>query len=146
MSVQIKKILIATDGSDNVKNAVDWGIGLAKSYNAKVSALYVVRNTSIALAMRGGMLSKSLEKHLEEEGREATEYVVDSGKKDGVEVEPVIISSKVPAEGIVDFARDNDIDLIVMGTLGVTGLNHILLGSVAENVVRHAQRPVLVIP
>ena len=146
MSAEISKILIATDGSANVKNAVKWGIGLAKSNSAKVSALYVVRKTSATLAMRGNMWSKSLEKHLEEEGREATEYVVDSGKKDGVEVEPVLISSKAPAEGIVDFARDNDIDLIVMGTLGVTGLTHILLGSVAENVVRHAQRPVLVIP
>ncbi|HML26334.1 MAG TPA: universal stress protein, partial [Methanomethylovorans sp.] len=68
------------------------------------------------------------------------------GNKEGVEVECVIIDGKTPADGIVDYATENNIDLIVMGTLGLTGLTHILLGSVAENVVRHAKRPVLVIP
>jgi nucleotide-binding universal stress UspA family protein len=46
----------------------------------------------------------------------------------------------------VDFATENDVDLIVMGTLGKTGLSHILLGSVAENVVRHSKRQVLTVP
>ncbi|WP_370574466.1 universal stress protein [Methanomethylovorans sp.] len=146
MSVNIRSILIATDGSDNVKNAVNWGIGLAKTNDAKVTALYVVPPAGVGVAMRGEMWAKALENHLKDEGEKATAYVVDVGKKEGVEVECVIIDGKVPANGIVDFATENNVDLIVMGTLGLTGLTHILLGSVAENVVRHAKRPVLVIP
>ncbi|WP_094227365.1 universal stress protein [Methanolobus psychrotolerans] len=146
MSAEIRTIAVATDGSDKVKNAVEWGIGLAKANGAKVSALYVVPHTGVTLAMRGEMWSKALENHLKEVGEKATGYVADVGKKEGVKVEPVIIEDKTPADGIVDFATENNIDLIVMGTLGVTGLGHILLGSVAENVVRHAKRPVLVIP
>ncbi len=146
MSVNIRSILIATDGSDNVKNAVNWGVGLAKANGAKVKALYVVPPAGVAVAMRGEMWAKALEGHLKEEGGKATAYVVDIGNKEGVEVECVIIDGKPPADGIVDYATENDIDLIVMGTLGLTGLTHILLGSVAENVVRHSKRPVLVIP
>jgi len=146
MSVNIRSILIATDGSDNVKNAVNWGIGLAKANDAKVTALYVVPPAGVGVAMRGEMWAKALESHLKEEGEKATAYVVDVGKTEGIEVECVIIDGKVPADGIVDFATENNADLIVMGTLGLTGLTHILLGSVAENVVRHAKRPVLVIP
>lgn len=122
------------------------GIRLAKANNAKVKALYVVPPAGVAVAMRGEMWAKALEDHLMEQGKRATGYVVDIGNKEGVEVEPVIIGEKTPADGIVDFAASNNIDMIVMGTLGITGLTHILLGSVAENVVRHAKRPVLVIP
>jgi len=50
-----------------------------------------------------------------------------------------------PAEEIIDYAEKNDIDLIVMGTLGLTGVKRFLIGSVAENVVRHSKVPVLVV-
>lgn len=146
MSVNIRSILIATDGSENVKNAVNWCIGLAKANNAKVKALYVVLPASVAVAIRSEIWAKALEDHLTGQGKGATGYVVEVGNKERVEVEPVIIGEKTPADGIVDFAANNNIDMIVMGTLGITGLTHILLGSVAENVVRHAKRPVLVIP
>jgi nucleotide-binding universal stress UspA family protein len=146
MSVELRTIVIATDGSENVKNAVNWSIELAKAKGAKVKALYVVPHTHVSVAMRGEMWAKGLESHQKEEGKKATEYVVDIGNKEGVDVEPVVIDAKTAGNGIVDFATENDIDLIVMGTLGITGLSHILLGSVAENVVRHAKRPVLVIP
>lgn len=146
MSVKIEKIMIATDGSENVKNAVDWGIELAKANKAKVSALYVVPHASVTVGMRGEAWAKGLNQHLKDSGQKAVEYVVYLGKKEGVEVEPVIIEDKSPTDGIVDFATENDIDIIVMGTLGKTGLDHILLGSVAENVIRHAKKQVLVVP
>lgn len=146
MGPRIRSILIATDGSERVKNAVDWGIGLAKMYNATVSAIYVIPPSGIALAMRGEMWSKALDSHLRDEGRKAIEHVVAAGEKEGVEVEPVIVEDKTPTDGIVDFATENDVDLIVMGTLGKTGLSHILLGSVAENVVRHSKKQVLTVP
>ncbi|TGC09010.1 universal stress protein [Methanolobus halotolerans] len=146
MNVEISKVLIATDGSENVKNAVNWGIGLAKANDAKVTALYVIPPSGISLAMRGEMWAKGMKEHFKDEGQKAVEHVMGAGKKEGVEVKPVIIDDKNPSDAIVDYASENDIDLIVVGTLGRTGLNHIMLGSVAENVVRRSKKQVLVVP
>jgi len=77
---------------------------LAKSNNAKIKTLYVVSRAGFAIAMRGEMWAKALESYLMEEGKKATEYVVDIGNKEGVEVEPVIISGRTPADGITGFA------------------------------------------
>ncbi len=146
MNIEVKKIVIATDGSENVKNAVNWGMDLAKDNGAMVSAIYVMPLAGVTLSMQGEMWSKALEKHLKDEGEKAISHVEEIGKIKGVRVESSIVEGKTPTDGIVNFAADNNADLIVMGTLGVTGLGHYLLGSVAENVVRHAKRPVLVVP
>ena len=85
-----------------------------------------------------------MKERLEAQGREATHYVETSGKVQEIEVEPVVLEGN-PAHEIVKFAEENDIELIVMGTLGKTGIQKFLLGSVTENVVRHSKVPVLVI-
>jgi nucleotide-binding universal stress UspA family protein len=71
-------------------------------------------------------------------------YVETSGRAENVEVESVILEGS-PSREIVDFAEKNDIDLIVMGTFGKTGIRRFLLGSVAENVVRHSRKAVFVV-
>ena len=78
------------------------------------------------------------------EGKEATAYVENTGKAANIEVESVILEGS-PADEIVDFAEKNDIDLIVMGTQGKSAIQRFLIGSVAENVVRHSKRSVLVV-
>ncbi|MPN09933.1 hypothetical protein SDC9_157226 [bioreactor metagenome] len=85
-----------------------------------------------------------MKENLEAQGREATAYARNTGKTANVTVEPVILEEN-PADEIVNFAEKNDIDLVVIGTLGKTGVKRFLLGSVAENVVRHSKKPVLVI-
>jgi len=146
MTAKIKKILIATDGSDNVKSAVDWGIALAKVNCAQITALYVLTPTGFLHSMRGDKWVKEYFDYLREQGKKAIEYVVDIGQYAGVEVDTLIIKDKNPVDAIIDFATENDMDLIVMGTQGRTGVERALLGSVAENVVRYAKKPVLVIP
>jgi len=146
MGPRIKKILIATDGSENVKNAVYWGIRLAKENGADVTALYVLTPTGFHHSMRGDMWVKEYYNYLREEGKKAIDYVVDIGLHEEVKVDAIIIKDKKPVDSIIDFATENDIDLIVMGTQGKTGVERVLLGSVAENVVRYAKKPVLVIP
>ena len=66
------------------------------------------------------------------------------GKAANIEVESVILEGS-PADEIVDFAEKNDIDLIVMGTQGKSAIERFLIGSVAENVVRHSKKSVLVV-
>ena len=66
------------------------------------------------------------------------------GKEAGVKIEPVFLKG-IPADKILEYAEENNIDLIVMGTHGLTGMKRFLIGSVAEKVVRHSRVPVMVI-
>ena len=87
---------------------------------------------------------KAAMEHFRNEGKRATGFVEETAKAAGIEVESVLLEGH-PADEIVKFAEQNDIEMIVMGTLGKTGLDRFLLGSVAENVVRHSKIPVLVV-
>jgi nucleotide-binding universal stress UspA family protein len=89
-------------------------------------------------------LEKAFLNYFRTEGKEATSYVETSGKAENVEVEAVILEGS-PVHEIVNFAEGNDIDLIVMGSHGRTAIERFLLGSVAENVVRHSKKAVLVV-
>jgi nucleotide-binding universal stress UspA family protein len=136
-----KKILIPTDGSDYTKTAIDRGLEIAKGVGAEVTAMYVVDQTSfINFPMDSTVVS--VYSLLEKEGKDAVAYVVETGEKLGVKVHTRIEEGS-PARKILDASKDYD--LIVMGTLGRTGVSKLLLGSVAEKVVRFADCPVMVV-
>ena len=138
-----KKILIATDGSEPNKKAISYGIELAKLSEAKVYAVFVVDTASFAsIPMDTGW--EMMYELLQKEGTDATRLVEDDAKALGVDVESAVIEGH-PSHEIIEFAENNDIDLIVMGTLGKSGLDKFLLGSVAEKVSRNAKVPVLVV-
>ncbi len=142
-----RKIMLATDGSESARKAVNSAIEIAKSSNAKLYAVHVIAlgdyYSSMPLSIDAEWI-KAMEEHLRIQGKEATDYVENAGRAANVEVEPVILEGN-PANEIVDFAEKNDIDLIVMGTQGKTGIQRFLIGSVAENVVRHSIKTVLVV-
>lgn len=136
-----KKILIPTDGSEYTKAAIAQGLELARLMDAQVTALYVVDQTSfVNFPMDSTVVS--IYSVLEKEGKDAVDYVLAEGQKKGVKVEAMVEEGS-PVKKIVDAARTHD--LVVMGTLGRTGISKLLLGSVAERVVRYAPCPVLVV-
>jgi nucleotide-binding universal stress UspA family protein len=140
-------IMVATDGSEVAKKAVDSAIKIARLNNAKLYAVHVIVPGDVSIALydpRDIEWKKGMKEHLEEQAREATAYVETAGKIVNVEVESAILEGN-PADEIVNFAEKKDIDLIVIGTLGKTGIQRFLLGSVAENVIRHSKKSVLVI-
>jgi nucleotide-binding universal stress UspA family protein len=138
---RFNKILIPTDGSENTKAAIAQGLELAKAMGAEVTALYVVDQASfVNFPMDATVVS--IYSLLEKEGKDAVDYVVKEGEKAGVKVEAKVVEGN-PAKKIVDEAENYD--LVVMGTLGRTGISKLLLGSVAERVVRLAPCPVLVV-
>jgi nucleotide-binding universal stress UspA family protein len=140
-----RKIMIATDGSEPVKKAVDTAVEVARLSGAKLYAVYVVASGGYTVGHpRDIGWEKAMKDHLSAEGKGATSYVETVGKAAGIEVESVFLEGS-PAHEIVDFAEKNDVDLIVMGTLGKTGVQKFLLGSVAQNVVRHSRKAVLVV-
>ena len=144
-SSSFRKIMVATDGSELVKKAIDTAIEVAKMSDAKLYAVYVIASGGLSIGYPKDVgWEKATFEYFRNEGEEATSYVENAGKAANVEVESVLLEGS-PANEIVDFAEKNGIDLIVMGTLGRTGIDRFLLGSVAENVVRHSKKAVLVV-
>jgi nucleotide-binding universal stress UspA family protein len=142
------KILVATDGSEYSRKAVDYGIGLAKKLGAAVVALYVVNLKSLEMYALGHHDDiggyESAAGALKSDGEKALEYAVEAGKNSGVDVISRIVRG-YPADEIIKTASDEVVTMIVVGNLGKTGLEHLLLGSVSEAVVKKAPCPVLVV-
>ena len=142
MAELFKKIVIATDGSKRTQNAVETGLEIARVHQSKVHAVYVV-DTVTFTSVPMDVTWENMYQLLKEEGEEAVGRVK-AAAPTGVDVETHVLEGN-PALEITKFAKDNDCDLIVVGTLGKSGIDRILLGSVAEKVVRIAPCPVLVI-
>ena len=142
-SALYKKIFIATDGSTQNRKAIQHSIELAKLSGAKLYAGYVVDTAAFAsIPMDSGW--EMMYELLEQEANVATESVENMAKDVGIAFETVTLEGN-PSHEIIEFADNNDIDLIVLGTLGKTGLDRFLLGSVAEKVTRNSKVPVLVV-
>ncbi len=145
-----ERILIATDGSKHSERASEVGMEMAKLYHGKVTALYVV-DIGKEYVPIGDLSSKSAEEmiagirsSLLKRGEEATQMVEEIAKKAGIAVEKEVIEG-YPADDILRRAKEGKMDLIVVGGIGVTGLDRFLLGSVAEKVVRNSKVPVMVV-
>jgi nucleotide-binding universal stress UspA family protein len=142
-NVSFKKIMIATDGSVCARLAANQGIELARLSGGTVYAVYVIPKdyfSSRAVDFDRERIYEALRK----EGCKALEYVKGAGEMEGITVEPVLLEGH-PADELIRYAEENEMDIIVMGTLGRTGIERIVLGSVAGNVVRHSNVPVLVV-
>ncbi len=137
-----QSVVIATDGSDNTQRAISYGIEIAKLSRATVYALHVVDTSSFSQSWTAGR--EAMYEILRKDGQKATSKIKEYGEASGVEVIEVLLEGH-PSNEIIDFAENNNIDLIVMGTLGKTGLDRFLMGSVTEKVVRHSKAPVLVV-
>ena len=138
-----RNIVIATDGSKNVQRAISHGIEFAKLSGAIVHALYVV-NTPSTISENWTAGKETIYKIMKNDGQKAVSKIKEIGEASGVEVREVLLEG-YPSNEIIDFAENNNIDLIVMGSLGATGLERFLIGSVAETVVRGSKVPVLVV-
>ena len=147
-TVNFKKIMIATDGSDCSRLAVDKGIELAQLSGGTVYAVYVV--STAYLSMDGDYFMgmnpywESIQEAGKTQGQQAVNYVNDSGEMKGIIVESVLLEGN-PSEELIRYAEEGKMDIVIMGTLGRTGLDRLLLGSVAGNVVRHSKVPVMVV-
>ncbi len=143
MTAEFKKIFIATDGSEQNRRAIEYGIELAKIAGGKIFVGYVVDTAAFAsIPMDAGW--EMMYELMETEANDAVQKVDVLAKQAGVEAETVVLEGH-PSNEIIEFAQKNGIDVIVMGTLGKSGLDRFLLGSVAEKVTRNSTVPVLVV-
>lgn len=143
MIVVYESILIATDRSEGVQRAIEEGIELATAVDATVHALYVIDDRAHGVLPNTEVFG--VEAALEAEGEKAITDVEERAREAGVDVVTTIEQGN-PHEEIVAYADREDIDCIVMGAHGRSGIDRVLLGSVTENVVRKTDRPVHVVP
>lgn len=135
----IDTVVIATDGSESVKRAVDVALDLADRFDAAVHALYVIEESDVNSAPE--RVREELRSALTEEGTAALEAVEDAAD---AQVTTAVRSGR-PAIEIGKYARSVDADLVATGTRGRHGTNRFLVGSVAERVVRTCPVPVLTV-
>jgi nucleotide-binding universal stress UspA family protein len=136
------RILVPTDGSAEVEQAVEHAVDVAAVHGATIHGLYVLSTDAYA----GLPLETSwegVESHLREGGEAAVERVRELAGD--VPVETAVVEGK-PSHEIVDYAEEEGCDLVVMGTHGRGGIDRLLLGSVAEAVVRSSSVPVTTVP
>jgi nucleotide-binding universal stress UspA family protein len=137
-----RSILLPTDGSWGTDRAAANALSLAQTYGAAVHVLYVVDTTALPLDAH----SQATFARMEEAGHAAVEDVLDRATEAGVDPVVGTVRAGTPHREIVDYADEHDVDLVVMGTHGRSGLDRVLLGSVATRVVRLADVPVMVVP
>ncbi len=129
-------VLVPTDGSDCAEVAVGYANDLATRYGATVHALSVADSRLIET----GPHSDRLRERCEETAGEVCDYL----STEGLQVEKAV-RTDLPHRAILEYVADHDIDLVVMGTHGRTGVERYLLGSVTEKVVRLSDVPVLTV-
>jgi nucleotide-binding universal stress UspA family protein len=143
--MEIEKILFPTDFSEGSSQALEYAIDMAKRYGAKLYLVHVIYDIAQAAGWYVPHASmdemyKDIEKSAEKElGRFGLEEL-----RNFKGVERTVLKG-VPHTEIVKFAKDNKIDLIIMGTHGRKGVGRILFGSTASQVVRYAPCPVLAV-
>ncbi|MBU7035416.1 MAG: universal stress protein, partial [Theionarchaea archaeon] len=140
-----KKILIPTDGSIHSQKAERYGLEMAKTSHASVTVIHVVEVPFFPTPVAGepSFVPEEEIEILKKAGEDMVNRVVEQAEKMGVKAAPVVVIGH-PADQIIKYAKAHD--LVVMGTMGKSGLFHLLMGSVTEKVVRHTPVPVLVIP
>ena len=142
---QIKNILLPTDFSKLSLTAGSYAVEIALQYGAVIHLLHILEKTPPILAIRSLDLSEDkIKKSIDDYAQKSIEESVvkiRSGKD--VEIKPVIRKG-IDYEEIINYSKENNIDLIVIATHGRTGVLHTLLGSVAEKVIRYSKKPVLV--
>jgi nucleotide-binding universal stress UspA family protein len=139
----IQHILVPTDFSEYADYALDYAIELAKTFQARLTVLYVFHLSSLALGEAPPTVLADTLEAMETHAQQRTQMALAHVKEAGLQADSAIVEG-IPFQVIIETAESRDVDLIVMGTHGRTGLTHALMGSVAEKVVRLAPCPVLV--
>jgi universal stress protein A len=145
--IALKKILVPTDFGEAADAALNYARALARNFGASVDVLHVVDDLSSRMFAGEVYMAMpaTMQKDVEDVARKQLGERLIDNDPDPLPVQPVVVTSNAPALTIVSYAKESNIDLIVMGTHGRGAMAHMLVGSVAERVVRLAGCPVLVV-
>ncbi|AEA12831.1 UspA domain protein [Thermoproteus uzoniensis 768-20] len=138
-----KRILVAYDGSQHARRALEVAIDLAKKYGAKIYVAEVV-DTATILGLSMGPVPPDIIDSMREKARADLADAKAKAEAEGVQAETAMLEGD-PATAIVEYADKIGADLIVTGSRGLSSIKRVFLGSVSTGVVTHAKKPVLVV-
>jgi nucleotide-binding universal stress UspA family protein len=138
-------ILVPTDGGESAVAAVGHALEIAAHFDAAVRFLSVVDSRTVGLVTPGDVDAVGPEYREESERSEAAVAAAATAAESTGVLATTAVEVGLPHRAIVEHASDHDVDLVVMGTSGRRGLERALHGSVAEQVVRSAEAPVLTV-
>jgi nucleotide-binding universal stress UspA family protein len=144
--IAIQHILVATDFGEASDAALEYGRALARQFSATLHVMHVADDLFTRVAGEGYVsVLPELQKDLENAARQRLDDLLIDNDPKPLPVVKVVTTSNAPATAIAQYAADSHVDLIIVGTHGRSGVAHLLMGSVAERVVRTAPCPVLTV-
>jgi nucleotide-binding universal stress UspA family protein len=146
--IVLKTVLVATDFSEPSAAALAYGREFAVTFGAQLVVAHVAANT-LTRGYGGGdgfvIIDPALQHEIEAGARRQLDDLISDEDRQQLRAATVLLTSNAPAHAITDYANEAGVDLIVLGTHGRGGVTHLLMGSVAERVVRTAPCPVLTV-
>ena len=143
--IVLKNILVATDFGESAAVAMAYGRDLARTFNARLHVAHMVEDIMLRYSPEVGFAVPEMQRDLEAAARRDLDTLITDDDRKTLAVVPVVQTcASIPA-AIVDYAKSNAIDLIITGTHGRGAVKHLLMGSVAERVVRTGPCPVLTV-
>lgn len=145
--IAIKKVLVATDFSAPSQTAVNYARAMARAFGAELHVLHIFEPLWITSAdvVGGGVALATMIQGLEDTAKKQLEDSVTEEDRRELRAVSEMVTSESPAREIARYATDHKVDLLVIGTHGRSGITRLLIGSVAEKVVRLAPCPVLTV-
>ncbi len=144
-AIKLKKLLCPLDLSEFSCHALDYAVTLAEQYQGIIYVIYVIPNFIYSDSLSHYWVGSIDLDKLEKESREKLQAICDERISPELQYEITIFKDNVPAKAISDYAKEKEVDLIVIATHGYSGLDHFILGSTAEKTMRMAPCPVLAI-
>jgi len=144
------RILVAVDGSDTSRHALQQAIELARKLSASLRMVHVVDMSWLPIGPEFAIDTGALSAARRGAGEKIIAAARDAARQAGFEAESGLIETETPlqrvAEAIAEEASHWGADLVMLGTHGRRGFQHLMLGSVAEQIARLSQAPVLLVP
>ena len=140
----MKKILIATDGSDSGHEALEFGLDLADEQGAWAHVVHVTPTVDVMPYSNFGFIAPALPHEFDVHDYEPLRKAVELAEEKCMRIETKLLKGK-PADEIVAYADSIDADLIVVGSRGHGAVTSALIGSVSRGILRESRRPVLIV-
>ncbi len=144
MTISIRRILVPVDFSEHADAVIEWGAHLAEEHGSEVVLLHAYHLPVEFQQLEGAYLPPDFWTSVKREAEQSLSRFVEQLRARGLDVD-ARVREGYPATVIVEEAKGLPADLVVIGTHGLSGLTHLLLGSIAERVVQKAHCPVLTV-
>jgi nucleotide-binding universal stress UspA family protein len=145
--IALRTVLVATDFSDAADVAIRYGRELARRFDASLHVLHVADDVAASAMATPGYVGdfSAYQQSFEQECCAKVTATLTEAERAALRAQCVVVTSSEPAQAILDYAKTNAADLVIVGTHGRSGLGHLIMGSVAETLVRTAACPVLTV-